>query len=245
MLWYNWKELPDLKAQLIDAAWIDPGYVSGHFAHSIASTTADMDYFGCMGRIHRFATSLPALGRNILVQGFLEGKSEWLWMVDSDMVVDKGHPMKLWETAQEHEAKIVSGLSFIFKDSRQPIPSYFMAGDGKFYPEGQLHLLNVVPDEPMKVAATGLASTLIHRDVFEAMEPPRHEDYRWFDQIPLEGNEKLSGEDTQFFIRAGALGFDTWLDPNAETWHIKSVGVGKADFFRHWELAAKLGDEAA
>jgi hypothetical protein len=233
----------NLTAERIDLAWIDPGYVSGHFAHSIASAASDMDYFGCLGAIHRFPTSLPALGRNVLVQAFLDGEGEWLWMVDSDMVFDKGHVLKLWETAQDEDVKIVSGLSFIFKDSTIPIPSYFLAGDGKFYRKGELHLVNVVPDAPMKVAATGLASTLVHRDVFEAMQAPRHEDYRWFDQIPLEGNDKLSGEDTQFFVRAAALGFDTYLDPNAETWHLKHVGIGKADFIRHWELREILDEE--
>lgn len=224
-------------------AWIDPGYVQGHFAHSMSSATADMSYFGCMGKVHRFSTSLPALGRNVLVQGFMNSGAEWLWMVDSDMVFDKGHVFKLWETASEQEAKIVSGLAFIFKDSTQPIPSYFLrAGEDSIHPEGSLHLMNVVPSEPLKIAASGLASTLIHRDVFEAMQPARHEDYRWFDQIMLDGNTTLSGEDTQFFLRAAELGFDTYLNPEAETWHLKTIGVGKKDFFRYWALRGQ-GDE--
>ena len=224
----------------IDCAWIDPGYVSGNFAWSIASAMADLEYFGSYGAVYRFATSLPALGRNILVEKFLEGDSEWLWMVDSDMVFDKGHVMKLWETAQDHDVKIVSGLAFIFKDRSQPIPSYFTEGDGVTFPVGELHLMNVVPDEPQVVVATGLASSLIHRDVFEAMEPARHKDYRWFDQIFLPGNTALSGEDTQFFIRAREIGFETVLDPKAETWHMKYVGVGRADFDRFWEIRERL-----
>ena len=228
----------------IDVGWIDPGWNTGHFTHSIASAVADMVYFECYGKCHRMATSLPALGRNLIVeQGFMPGGSDWLWFVDSDMVFDQGHVMKLWQTANEMEVKIVSGLSFIFKNRSQPIPSYFVKSDGKLYPKGQLQLMNVIPDEPMVVEATGLASTLIHRDVFEALQPPRDDHYRWFDQIPLKGNPHLSGEDVQFFVRAKELGFDTVLDPHAETWHVKDVGVGRPDFDRFWELRRELGEE--
>lgn len=226
----------------IDIGYIDPGYTIGEFAHNLAATAADMSYFGCLGRIHRVPSSLPALGRNMVVEAFLGGDSEWLWFVDSDMMVDKGHPMKLWHTAQDTGAKIVSGLAFIFEAKTQPIPSYFLISDGKFYPKGQLQLMNVVPDGPAVVAATGLASTLIHREVFEAMEAPRHRDYRWFDQIPLEDNPTLSGEDTQFFLRAAKLGYVTILDPNAETSHMKTVPVNRQSFDRYWELRRESSD---
>lgn len=221
----------------VDVGWIDPGYVAGHFAWSIASSTADMQYFGIMGQVHRFSTSLPAYGRNIVVDGFLKGDSEWLWFVDSDMVFSKGHVQQLLTTAEGMDAKVVSGLAFIFKDHSQPIPSYFVEDpSGKFYPPGELHLVNKVPDEPLFVSATGLASTLIHRDVFEAMTPPRDEAYRWFDQIHVRNNPRLAGEDVQFFIRAAEAGFPVCLDPKAETFHLKEIGIGRPDFDRYWEL---------
>jgi GT2 family glycosyltransferase len=192
------------------------------------------------------ATSIPAKGRNVLVTDFLAGDSDWLWMVDSDMVFDKGHAMKLVITARDMDVKIVSGLAFIFRDNSQPIPSWFTESSGKFYPKGELHLIeNQIPDEPCVVAATGLASTLVHRDVFEAMEAPRDERWRWFDHIPLDGNDGLAGEDVQFFIRAREAGFDTVLEPRAETWHIKSIGVGRDSFDRFWELRRREFDQGA
>lgn len=231
--------------QKIDVAWIDPGHTPGHFTHSIAASVADMEYFGCLGKVHRFGTSMPNLGRNILVRdGFLRGDSEWLWMVDSDMVFDKGHVMKLWQTAMDLDVKMVSGLAFIFKDQEIPIPSYFLeGGPGTPYPAGELHLINAVPDGPMEVAATGLASSLIHREVFENMQAPRHEEYRWFDQITLPGNPTLSGEDTQFFVRARSLGYRLILEPRALTKHLKYVGIGMPEFERHWELREKFAQE--
>jgi len=221
----------------IDVGWIDPGMVHAGFALSIASAIADMQYFECFGRVYRMGTSIPANGRSSIVWQFLRGDSPWLWMVDSDMVFDKGHPMKLWNTAQEYDVKIVSGLAFIFRDSQQPVPSYFMRGDGIVFSEDTLWIPNnLVPEEPITVAAAGMASTLIHRDVFEAIEAERDEKYRWFDQIERPGNDGLLGEDVSFFIRAGEAGFEQVLDPDAETGHLKEITLSKKDFDRYYEL---------
>ncbi len=218
----------------IDIAWCDPGYTSGHFAHSIASAAADMEYFGTMGKIHRLSTSLLARGRNVLVDEFLHGDSDWLWCVDSDMAFDKGHVMKLWNTAQDEDVKIVSGLAFIFKNGDQPVPSYFIRNPDS----GVLGLVYYpIPEVPMTVEATGMASVLIHRDVFFDIEPARHGDYRWFDQTVVEG--KMQGEDVHFHQQAKKAGYKTVLDPNAETWHVKDIGIGRESYDRFWEMKEK------
>ena len=227
----------------IDVGWIDPGVVPGDFALSIASTVADMQYHECLGKLYRKAASLPGLGRNQIVEEFLQGENPWLYMVDSDMILDKGHVMKLWITAQDYDVKIVSGLAFIFLKQEQPIPSYFMWGDGTAIQEGVLWIPhNFIPDEPFTVAATGMASTLIHRDVFEAVEAERTETYRWFDQIERPPNEGLLGEDVSFFIKAGEAGFEQVLDPNAETAHLKQIPLSKKDFNRFWELNPEMDE---
>jgi len=221
----------------IDVGWIDPGVVHGNFAASLASTVADMQYHECLGEIYRAPTSIPAHGRSKVAWKFLNGDSPWLWMVDADMILDKGHVMKLWITAQDYDVKIVSGLAFIFRDSQRPVPSYFMRGDGIVFDKNTLWIPNnVIPDEPITVAAAGMASTLIHRDVFEAIPTERDDNYRWFDQIERPGNDGLLGEDVSFFIRAGEAGFEQVLDPNAETGHIKEITLSKKDFNRYYEL---------
>jgi GT2 family glycosyltransferase len=224
-----------VEPETIDIGWCDPGQVSGMFATSLGATIRDMEYHGCMGKIHRVQSSLLVAARNTVVQKFLdESNSPWLWFVDSDMVFDKRHPMKLWETASEYDVKMVSGLAFIFKDQQQPVPSIFYEGDPD---PGEIRLaLNKIPVGPCRVVATGFASTLIHRDVFEAMQPARHDSYRWFDLLHITGNDGMAGEDVQFFVRAKETGFDLMINPDAETWHIKEIGIGRADFDRYWEL---------
>ena len=64
-----------VRPEKLDVAWIDPGYVQGDAAHSIASTIGDMQYFECLGKVHRMPTSLPTAGRNKLVEAFLYDNS--------------------------------------------------------------------------------------------------------------------------------------------------------------------------
>jgi hypothetical protein len=209
--------------------------VHGTFAASIAASTRDLEYHGAMGMIHNVQSSLLVHARNALCERFLNlSSSPWLWFVDSDMVFDHGHPMKLWEVASEYDVKLVSGLAFIFKDGQQPVPSIFYSN-----PENdELRLaLNRIPDKPAVVPATGFASVLIHRDVLETMQPARHPMYRWFDLLEnITTNDGIAGEDVGFFVRAKQYGFDLMVQPEAETGHIKSITISKMDFDRYWQL---------
>jgi len=217
-------------------AWIDPGMTEGQFTHSLASVVGAMSYFGCLGEIHRGTSSRPNASRNQVVNEFLETDSQWLWMVDADMSFDeKDHPMRLWSVASEHGADMVSALTFIFHNGNQPTPSLFIENEGLVG-----RVLNRIPPEPIEIRACGLASVLIHRRVFEAMPPARHESLRWFDEIQIPQAEEIAGEDVGFFVRATDLGFRLMIDPNTRTQHIKRIGVGYKDFQRYWELQELL-----
>lgn len=224
-----------MKAEKIDIAFCDPGYVSGYFAVSLAATTRDMEYHDCMGKLHREQGSLLSLSRNLNVQKFLDGDANWLWMVDADMIFDVGHPMKLWEVASETGAKMVSGLAFIFRNGEQPVPSVFYPSPDD--PDVIGLIENYLPDKPTKVAATGLASALVHREVFEALGEDG-----WFDMVPRGADGKPTGEDVGFFLKARDAGFDLILNPDAETWHIKEIALGREQFTRFWELRGVNAD---
>jgi hypothetical protein len=209
--------------------------VHGLFAASLAATTRDLEYHGAMGSIHQIESSMLVHARNVVVDRFLKtSSSPWLWFVDSDMIFDQGHPMKLWEVASEYDVKLVSGLAFIFRDGNQPVPSIFYVKPDT----GELALaLNKIPEEPTVVPATGFASVLIHRDVLEAIQPARHPMYRWFDLLgDVTSNDGIAGEDVGFFLRAKQFGFDLMVNPDAGTGHIKELTLSRQDFERYWEL---------
>ncbi len=222
----------------IDVGWVDPEYVSGHFAHSIAGQIRDMEYHDCAGRIYRHSASQPIVARNNLVREFLEGSdSPWLWMVDADMVFDKGHPMKLWLTSQQYHADMVTGLAMIWKANEgQPVPSLFYD-----HPDGSLrNVHNKIPPSGTSVAACGLATVLVHRKVFLALEGTgRHPDYSWFDfytnhELGITGDE-MTGVDVQFFVRARQLGYHLVVESTAQTHHVEQIGIGYDEWKRTWQ----------
>lgn len=217
----------------ITTAWVDPEKVSGWFAQSIAAQTRDMEYFNCAGKILRYSASQQIDARNQICRIFTEETDDtWLWFVDADMMFDKGHVMKLWETASEYDVKIVSGLAFI--DREKAIPSVFYREANKL-----ISLYNYIPKEPTQVAATGMASMLIHRDVLETMQPAREEGRRWFDMLTAEDvgvdNTTPMGMDTAFCLRAGNAGFPMMLNPHARTRHLEERWVDYSTWEEDWK----------
>lgn len=234
-----------MKVESIDIAWIDPDYVPGWFAFSISEAIRDMQYFGCAGTIIRRTASQPIVARNSAVADFLaHSDSPWLWMVDADMVFDKGHPMKLWEAAQDYKADMVTGLAMIWKEGKA-IPSLFYdLEDG-----GLMLRYNDIPPSGTEVAASGLASVLIHRRVLESLEAPRHPDFRWFDFLTNEdvgiNGAEMTGTDVQFFMRARQKGFKLIVEPEATTQHLETIGVGKREWEKQWSGYSLQADQAS
>jgi len=223
--------------EIIDVGWVDPEYVSGHFAHSIAGQIRDMEYHDCAGRIYRHSASQPIVARNNVMQEFLDDSdSPWLWLVDADMVFDKGHSMKLWLAAQDYEADIVTGLTFIWKEGRYVVPSLFYE-DGE---NGLRLVYNKIPKSGTEVAASGLASVLIRREVIETMQAVRHKDYRWFDfltnaDLGINGDE-MTGIDVQFFIRAKKVyGYKMIVEPDAKAISVETMPIGCDEWKRQWQ----------
>jgi hypothetical protein len=193
-----------------------------------------------MGRIFRHSASQPIVARNNLVREFLEeDDAEWLWMVDADMVFDKGHVMKLWETAQDNNVTMCTGLAMIWKEGRIPVPSLFYWNTET----KQIgNVPNLLPPSGQHIAACGLASVLVHRDVFLEMKGTgRHPDYDWFDfytndELGINGDE-MTGSDVQFFVRAARLGHKLVVETHAETWHIEEQYISHETWENHWNAS--------
>lgn len=183
--------------------------------------------------------------RNIVTKQFLDDKSaEWLLWIDSDMGFEPDALERMIATAESHDAKIVGGLCFGWKDvggdglsgmARRPFTTMFMWNrqpDGKeaFNPVWHYPVNTVVP-----VDATGAAFILVHRDVFEAIRA-EHGD-RWYSRLPNATGEPDSyfGEDISFCIRAKAAGFPILVHTGIRTNHHKNVHVNEAVFWAQFE----------
>jgi glycosyltransferase involved in cell wall biosynthesis len=189
------------------------------------------------GGVRAAATGLPE-ARNTIAKAMLESDAEWLLFVDADMGFDAWVLEQLLLVADENDLKLVGGLAFAYREIMmdgmngfrcRPLPTIYdygkdpVSGVEDFrgrahYPVNQL----------VRVAATGCALVLIHRDVLQAVQDEYGE--TWFHR--LAGPTGLRGEDISFFVKTGALGFEAYVHTGIRTTHHKDKWVSETDF---WE----------
>lgn len=200
----------------------DPGNVNGGFAFSLIQLVQSRS--SRLGPFIRIKGSgLLSKQRNRLVKQFLETKSDWLLMMDSDEQLPVSSFDKLIEAAHEKERPVVAGLVFASFDTGfpypKPVPTIFQDA-----PEGFLPLNNYDKDSLFQIDAAGTGCLLIHRSVLEAIrdDADQHQgtDWCWFWDGPING--EWIGEDLQFSRRIRSLGFPIYAHTGAILPHSKS-----------------------
>lgn len=200
----------------------DPGTVNGGFAFSLIQLAQSRS--SRLGPFIRVKGSgLLSKQRNRLVKQFLETKSDWLLMMDSDEQLPVSSFDKLIEAAHEKDRPVIAGLVFASFDTGfpypKPVPTIFQDA-----PEGFLPLNNYDKDSLFQVDAAGTGCLLVHRSVLEAMRENADEhqgqDWCWFIDFPFNG--EWIGEDLQFCRRVRSLGFPIYAHTGAILPHSKS-----------------------
>lgn len=226
------------KKDTVAVAYIHPASVSADFMGSLMQLVA-WDTLRGPGRILYGGSFIsmasgPNLssGRNKIVEGFLNGKADWLWMVDSDMTFEPDTLERLLEAADKDERPIVGGLCHGKKmlpsgDSEYFPTLYYFAKDDEGNITGDSWRLQEYPlDEMLQVDATGAACLLIHRSVLEEMA--RRTDvcplpHRWFQETVMKN--KPWSEDITFCVRAQLCGFPVYVHTGVEMGHIKAEKI--------------------
>lgn len=162
--------------------------------------------------------------RNELVTWVLdEVAAEWVWFIDTDMVVNPTALPKLLCAAEVSGARVIGALCVMIDDRDGPIPTVYQLGN---FDGGEI--TRVVFDYPentvLQVAATGAACLLIHRSVLEDVRGrfPR-DPYPWFKEDVVNGN--WVSEDLRFCLLANSLGYPVFVDCTTEVGHAKGSTV--------------------
>lgn len=176
-------------------------------------------------------------GRNELAQKFLEGPSEWLFMIDADMGFEPHTLSALLSFADPVERPIIGGLAFAQRESvpdsmngfrcfpRPTILDWIRHDDGISRFTGRAHYpVNTL----VKAGATGGAMLLIHRSVLERVRDANGQ--TWFDPLHDPAGLKM-GEDISFFVRTQALEIPLYVHTGIRTTHYKHLWLGEDDFW--------------
>ena len=146
--------------------------------------------------------------RQAIAERFLKTNAEWLFWVDSDMAFDENILCRMLSSVLSNKGiQMLSGTARMGSGKRHPV-LYRFDEERKIVP-----LLSWSPDDLFTVDIVGAFGSLIHRSVFESIEPP------WFTYIPPGYGD---GDDVGFCKRVRNAGIEIWIDPTAIFGHFVS-----------------------
>lgn len=157
------------------------------------------------------AVTLDALyvdfNRNIIARDALQKKADYMFWLDSDMVVDGDAILRL----MEHDKDIVSGLYF---KKRDLLPVMYVRR-GNLYES-----LREWEKTIFRADAVGMGCVLIKSQVFRSIKPP------WF----VYNVREPKGEDIYFCEKAREAGYDIWVDPTVLPTHLAEKEIGMEEY---------------
>lgn len=164
--------------------------------------------------------------RNIVCRQFLEqDAAPWLFMADTDMWFTADTVDRLIAAADPVDRPIMGALAFSQNTDNgggDPFPTLYELTEA---PDGGVLFIRYKKwpeDAVMRVAATGAAALLVHRDVLECVEKTGGDRAApWFRESV--SGDRLVGEDLTFCLRAGAAGFPVHCHTGVRVGHMKTT----------------------
>lgn len=213
----------------ITIGWLDPGIVYTGFVAYICQIllhrTKNVDNI-IVASGHYLSNN-----KNRIVQQFLETSSEWLLLLDSDILVDIDNFDRLLQSVDKEKYPIMSGMYFIpmGDDSRLVLAAMASSSENK---DNGVWITDWADGQIIEnLHSVGGGFTLIHRSVYEAVEE-KNGIPQWY-QDEYNRKEKMwISEDIYFFKLVRDLGFNICLNTAVEGKHLKSFKLDKSNFIK-------------
>ena len=171
-----------------------------------------------------------SVARNMIVSRFLsEQDAAWLLMIDTDMAFAADAADRLIAAADPDERPVVGGLCYQRDPAGgDPLPVLYEMAEGE---SGRLAFTRYVrwpEDACMRVAATGTACLLMHRDALANVQATAGDTAApWFREADIGVPLTLLGEDLTFCLRCAAARIPVHVHTGVQFGHVKPVMLGK------------------
>lgn len=206
-------------------AYIHPGQVSSYFMESMLATV----FYDRSGRrppripniYQEWSSANVSASRNNIVRRFVErNEADWLLLVDADMRWSPLDIDLLLDVADPKERPVVGGLAFGMSGDEM-FPTIYHFAELEPGKPTTIRVREYPQDALIKVAATGAAFLLVHRNVLQAIEAAAFNPaFPWF-QETQHGDQPV-GEDITFCLRVISAGFPVHVHTGARIGHHKS-----------------------
>ncbi len=173
-------------------------------------------------------------GRNTVAHDFLERTDgEWLWFIDTDMGFAQNTVDRLVSSADRRERPVMGALCFQLKrlpggemyaerTRMAPTVYEYLELDNEL---GFRPIADYERDAVMRVAGTGAACLLIHRDALVTVRDKYG--LAWFDPLThpagADGGPRTFSEDLSFCVRLQACDIPVHVDTSIKTTHEKGA----------------------
>jgi len=164
--------------------------------------------------------------RNMVARRFLEdGQAPWLFMCDTDMWFPADTIDRLAAVASSTVIPVVGGLCYSQNTDNGGGEPYSTMYELAESPEGDICFVRYKKwpeNKVVRVAATGAACLLIHRDALLAVEKRAADRAApWFRESVA--GSALIGEDLTFCLRLGAAGIPVHVHTGVKAGHMKTT----------------------
>jgi len=206
--------------ETVSIAWCDNGMVDGKFMQGVTDVMLKSGV--------NFTTTLRSQGNQIARQRdkvinywYDNNKSDWLFWVDSDVVVSPDTFNLLWESKDAKERPIVSGVYFTTDTPEEPLmiplPTLFnfvnseeTVGVARIHPMPENQLI--------KIGAAGMGFVLMHRSVVERIKESTPNAPLFSD---IGHGKNFLGEDIYFFALCDKAEIPVYAHTGATAPHMK------------------------
>lgn len=152
--------------------------------------------------------SLVYIARNELAKLSIKMGADYVLWLDSDMTFEPDTLTRLFQTMEEEQASIVSGIYYRRFPPYRPVAFLKVDLTGE---QAITEELETVPDMPFKVDGVGFGCVLMRTDVLVSVMAKYGDPF-----FPMPN----AGEDIAFCWRAKQCGYDIVLDPRIECGHV-------------------------
>ena len=204
--------------------YLRPALVHGAFAESLLSVVMEGKTPVDAVLALEWGPNLST-GRNKLCADFLArpGAPDWLFMVDTDMVLQADTVDRLIAAADPVEVPVLGGLCWSL-DGGKRVPVMYELVEKE---PGRLAFTRPArwPENAvMRVSATGAACLLIHRSVLEVVAKTAGDVAApWFRETAIGAPMALMGEDLTFCLRCAAAGIPVHVHTGVKAGHMKTT----------------------
>jgi hypothetical protein len=211
------------QGETITIAWCDSGMVEGQFAESLMKVVVNgiLDGLPISSFIRNSGIQIARQRQMLLDDWYDNHKSDWLFWVDSDIVLTLDIIEKICLTANKDTHPIVSGVYFVSKELDGSLPMVLPVIYDEIGKDNRVRSHHPLPiEEIIKIDGSGMGLVIIHRDVVTKLRKKYGNEISFFAENHLKGNDFV-GEDVSFFRKCNALKIPIYAHTGAIAQHVK------------------------